>query len=144
MEKFLNLILYFLIAILFIGTMGIWLPVCIDYFSEEKIDKYSFLQNSATYFISIAVAGCLELTKSVIENINLKNKVGLVFLSVLVLLVSIALVVLAIVFSIKENFGVGIWIVSAGIILSWILWWLSNFQKGDVNPANALGGNIEE
>ncbi|MBW2938236.1 hypothetical protein KXJ69_08975 [Aureisphaera sp. CAU 1614] len=140
--KFWNTFLYFLIAILIIGTIGIWLPAILDNVNESEVDKFGLLQNCATYFITIIVAGCLELVIHFQNNAELKNKLGFTFLIILLIIISIATIV-GISFSIHyESYEISKWIVYIGVPVSWVLWWISNWKRNDMNPMDALGGSV--
>lgn len=142
MHKFINTLLYFIIAIFFIGTIGIWLPPILDHVNGGVFDKFDLLQNCATYFITIIVAGCLELIISIINNSKMVNKLGYIFLIIFLIIISIATIVV-ISFTIHyKNYDVSKWIVIIGMPVSWLLWWISNMKRKDMNPIDALGGQV--
>lgn len=133
-------ILYFIIAILGIGGMGVWLPYLVD----PKTDTKDFCQNGTTYFIAIIVSGCISLIAkvSLLNTLDPASKIFKILWYLFILLGSIFILVLNEIFMAdkqKEEWAVLITI--GGLLISYILWWAINNSKSNDNFA-ALGGTI--
>jgi hypothetical protein len=125
LEKNVNQLLYFVIAILIIGSIGIWLPPLL----EGKMDLKSFSINLTTFFTSIVVAGSMDFVLKSIDSDaeNLKSK----FLkSVGGLLATIGWIVLILVFlTINKWITIPLIMACLGTIVSLKLWWDNNLDN---------------
>jgi hypothetical protein len=141
-KSFANVFLYFIIAILLVGTIGVWLPVLINLANGDVVNEFDIYQNTATYFITILVAGCLELILNIIEKLedSAYNTKGYVLLLILLILISIALIV-TISFAISfENKAWSKVPAIFGVLFAWVIWWISNYDNDTIKATNALGG----
>lgn len=138
MHKFINLLLYFFIAVILIGSMGIWLPILLGFLNGDDCNMFTVVQNSTTYFISIAVSGCVQLTAQTLKG-NSRNKLGYILLFILIILIFIAFVVFNSIQTHRSVLDFTKWITSIGIIGAYILWWVSNSKDGGMNAIDALG-----
>lgn len=140
--KLANIFLYFLIAIIIVGTIGIWLPTLLQYFKNETISELDLLQNSVTYFITIIVAGCVDIILNVLRKSKHKNIPGVILLMILFILISIGLVIVSSITIINKNLNLSYWLVSFGVAIAWSFWWISNWNRSELDPNSALGGNV--
>jgi hypothetical protein len=141
-EKFGNLLLYFIIALIIFGTAGIWVPAVIDEFFTEVgysgITHKNLLQNTTTYFLSICVAASF-VRVATIQKSDATNKIGLVFIN----FAFFTLCVLAAIFNsitihLNEVFYAEI-VCVVGSLFSIFLWWKSNWGSDLMDPHNAFG-----
>ncbi|WP_405266416.1 hypothetical protein [Cellulophaga sp. Ld12] len=136
-EENLNQLIYFIIAILVVGSIGIWLPP----FLEGKMELKSFSINLTTFFTTIVVAGSMDfILKSIdSESQNLK----LQFLkSIAGLIASIGWIVLILVFlTLKEWEIVPLIMAIIGSIASLLLWWHNNLDNPIFNDKIRSEGN---
>ena len=139
-KKWVNLILYFIVAVLIIGSIGVWLPLILD---GRPIDKLNLYQNISTYYIAIFVAGCIDLILLSIQKVkDSNNPVGSVLFLILLLFLSVGSIVLV---SFLIHNGNEIWakrISIFGLFAAYIMWFWSNID-GSINSLNPLGGEIK-
>lgn len=134
---------YFWIAVVFIGSAGVWLPLVLSAALNEEIDITEIPMNLTTFYISIYFAGCVDgIFKAidVIENkYDVKSKLlNLVFL----ILFSLILVVSTVWLSVKDKFWIPLLLSLIGVGIGLKLWWDNNSE----NPtfADELRGEARE
>lgn len=47
-------------AVIFIGSIGSWLPIGVEALVDKKVTFHNILPNITTYFVSILLAGCID------------------------------------------------------------------------------------
>lgn len=142
MRNLVNNIIYFVLAILLIGSMGIWIPPIIEKVGTGNWDYFNALQNTSTYFITILVAGCIKLVARIVNHGKGKNPLGIILILLLIIVVAIGAVVgacFAIYF--KSQFWAEL-IAISGTLAAYTMWWISNWNDSDVTPISALGGEM--
>ena len=124
-EENLNQLLYFIIAILVVGSIGIWLPPLL----EGKMELKSFSINLTTFFTSIVVAGSMDfILKSIDSEAETLKLQFLKFIGGLI--ASIGWIVLILVFlTINRWLVTPLIMASIGAIASLILWWHNNLDN---------------
>lgn len=133
---------YFLLAIVIIGSAGIWLPIIIELMVEKTITFHNIPQNVTTYFISLAFAGCIDLFISKLRNITIEGIMNHFLNIIFLLLFSLSLVSLTIYFNIKKYDRLSLCLGIIGVLISYRIWWGSNTDNPNFSPNNAiLGGN---
>lgn len=140
--KLFNVILYFFIAIIIVGSIGIWLPALLQFFKNNSISNWDLFQNMVTYSTTIIVAGCIDIILSKIGDRKLENIRGVVLLMLFLIMTTFVIVIISTITIIEKNFEVSIWLCSIGVLLAWVLWWFSNWGRDDLKPSNALGGDF--
>lgn len=124
-EENINQLLYFIIAILVIGSIGIWLPPLL----EGKMDLKSFSINLTTFFTTIVVAGSMDFILKSIDS-DSKNLKFQFLKSIGGLITSIGWIVLILVFLIVNKWLVTPLIMACiGSIAALILWWHNNLDN---------------
>jgi hypothetical protein len=141
-EETKNKILYFIIAIFLIGSIGIWLPFVFDIISKREINFISLLQNITTYYIAIIVVSLTDITLNIIRSTKLSNKIGRILTMILFS------IIITIYFGFNCYFlwnrkGFVDYFVILGVLLSYILWWVSKQSSKNFKPESALGGETE-
>lgn len=118
---------YFWLAIIFIGTVGVWLPIILSAALGEDIAIEEIPINLTTFYIAIYFAGCVD---SIFKNIDLlENKYELktrLFTIVSLILFSIILIVSTIWLKIKSHFALPLILSIIGSIIGLRLWWQNN------------------
>ncbi|GGZ49007.1 hypothetical protein [Mesonia mobilis] len=119
---------YFWIAIILIGTIGIWLPCLIG----NGVKKSEIPILFTTYYISIYFSGCLD---SVINKIKFLQKpshseeiINRFLTIIFMIIVAIALVVATILLTANEYFFLAITTSVIGTLISLGLWWNNNWE----------------
>lgn len=123
---------YFWIAIICIGTVGIWLPFLLG--DEVGIKELPIL--FTTYYVSIYFSGCLDSVLSKIKNIQNSTKEELIknFLDVIGLIIlSIGLVVATALFNKEAYYYTALIISLIGTIIGLRLWWINNTDESTYN-----------
>lgn len=119
---------YFWIAIILIGTIGIWLPLLLG----ESITLKEIPMLFTTYYVSIYFSGCLDSVMNKIKEMKTSNQHELVsrFLDVIGLIIlSIALVVATILLNKSKYHEIAIAISLVGTIIALFLWWKNNTEN---------------
>ncbi|KJD36961.1 hypothetical protein PW52_00430 [Tamlana sedimentorum] len=120
---------YFWIAVVIIGTAGIWLPVLLSLLLGEPIQTDEIPINLTTFYISIYFAGCVD---TIFRNIDLlENKyelksklvsiIGLILLFILLIIATIWL-------KIEKHFVIPLILSLIGSLIGLKLWW-DNYQE---------------
>lgn len=137
-----NKILYFLIAIFLIGSIGIWLPFVFDVVSNKATNFFSVFQNITTYYIAIIVVSLTDITLDIIRNSKSSNKIGQILFMILISIIIIIYFGVNCYFLWNQN-SIVTYMVIIGVILSYLLWWISKQNSKSFKPESALGGDTE-
>lgn len=123
---------YFWIAIICIGTIGIWLPFILG----DKIGPKELPILFTTYYVSIYFSGCLDSVVSKIKNFQDSNREELIknFLDIIGLIIlSIALVVSTILLNKESYHKIALVLSLIGTLIGLRLWWVNNSDKPTFN-----------
>lgn len=139
----LNQFLYFLIAIVIIGSIGIWLPQLFYYVKSKEIDIPHLYQNLTTYYSAILAVGLTDILIHLVRNKDVTHKTTRVLLLVLFGLLAFTYFgyICYSVWIEKKN----LFLVSLiGLFMSYVIWWISMsnaelFKTASVDAA--LGGD---
>lgn len=137
-----NKILYFIIAIFLIGSIGIWLPFLFDVVSNKETNLFSVFQNITTYYIAIIVVSLTDITLNIIRNSKAYNKIGQILFMILISIIIIIYFGVNCYFLWKQNSIVNYFVI-IGVVLSYLLWWISKQNSKSFKPESALGGDTE-
>jgi cytochrome c biogenesis factor len=141
MKNFFNLILYFILAVVFFGGSGVWMPFVLDKISQKDFEIGYIYQNLSTYFIAIIAAGCIDLILITMNSSKLKNKIGIILAILILLFGSLVFVGLDFYWILNNETEKSTLAIIAGIFVAFLLWWISNWKSKHINPFNALGGD---
>ncbi len=136
----LNKLLYFLIAIVLIGSIGVWIPQVFYLIDEKPIELKILFQNLTTYYIAIIVVSCTDLALQIIRNISWTNKIGKILLLTLTGIISVILFTINC-YALWKNKPNAIYFIMIGVAVAYILWWISKKDSDTFNPEDALGGD---
>ncbi|WP_423128096.1 hypothetical protein [Gaoshiqia sp. Z1-71] len=143
MKNFINLLLYFILAVVFFGGSGIWMPLVLNKISNKVSEPGFIFQNISTYFIAIIAAGCIDLILITTNSTRIKNKIGLILLILIILFGSLFLIGIDFYWIMNDHLDKARYAFIIGIFLAYTLWWVSNWRSKHINPYNALGGKVE-
>ena len=138
--RYLGLFLYFLIAVAFFGSIGVWLPMTIDYFPEEILSKeaYNAIPNNLlTYYLSVFFVAIGDRMYKVIDDGSYVYKK--IELSVLVIcsILCCALTYYVFMRIQQQNFPAALGLCKLGALMSFIAWAYANRNDEKMNPNNA-------
>lgn len=115
---------YFLIAILIIGSIGVWLtPIVFGKFNPSK-----FSINLTTYYTSIVVAGCMDFILKKVDS-DSSNSKSQILKALFWLLIVIFWIWLTIELSSKNHIVLPLILSILGTLLSYSLWWHNNLDN---------------
>jgi hypothetical protein len=119
---------YFLIAIIGIGSMGIWLPFLMAYVVSKEIPLDTIPINLTTFYISIYFAGCVDYILARLGDMQSNTKS--VFLNMIALIIlSFALIISTVWMSINGKIVFPTLIAIVGTVIALILWWKNNTEN---------------
>lgn len=133
---------YFLIAVVIIGSIGIWLPIGLEALIEKKVTFHNVPSNVITYFVSLLFAGSIDYFLGKIRQLNIDGLISVFFNLIFIALLGLGLVVGAIILNIFKLDGWSLFLGVIGILVSYKIWWIANDNNPNFRVANAeLGGN---
>ena len=133
---------YFILAILLVGSMGVWVPALHDYDEHNTMIWHSIPLNLGTYYIAMLFGGSIEHFLSKYRRIDLDG-VGPLFLNILwVLVLSVgSFLFLNRCYNKGDDFT-ALFIGIVGTVGAWIMWWTANEDNPNFASRNAeTGGN---
>lgn len=135
---------YFIIAVIIIGSTGVWLPIGLELIINKKAILHNIPQNLTTYFISLLFAGSIDFLLGKIRKIGIDGFASL-FLNILFLFfVGAILVGGAILTNIYKYDTVSLVIGFIGVLISYRIWWLANTDNPNFSTdTTILGGEPE-
>ena len=134
---------YFLVAILLIGSVGVWLPIGLELLIEKKVTLHNIPPNVTTYFVSLLFAGCIDFLLGKIRNLNV-NGLASVFLNIILIgLLGIGIVLGSIILNIYRYDKLSLFISFLGVLISYRIWWIANDGNPNfINSSAPLGGDV--
>jgi predicted neutral ceramidase superfamily lipid hydrolase len=135
---------YFIIAVVIIGSTGIWLPIGLEFLINKKITFHNIPPNLTTYFVSLLFAGSIDYLLGKIRNISIEGFASL-FLNIISLLgIGLILVGGAIISNIYDYDFISFLIGVIGVFVSYRVWWLANIDNPNFSTGTPiLGGEPE-
>lgn len=132
---------YFLLAVVLIGSIGIWLPILIECIFLKRITFTSIPQNVITYFITILFAGSIDYFFSQLKKLKIDG-IASVFLDLIgLLLLSLAIVLIGVFLSIYNESTWSLIVGLIGVSIAYRVWWLANIDNPNFypKPSSSLG-----
>lgn len=119
---------YFLIAIVVVGSIGVWLPVVLSIALKKDIQLQELPVNLTTFYVSIYFGGCVD---SILKLIDTKKENGKSIILNLVglILISFFLVIATIWLNIENQLVLAIILASLGTFIALKLWWVNNVDN---------------
>jgi membrane protease YdiL (CAAX protease family) len=141
--RFFTILFYFLLAIVFMSSIGVSLPYIFDNMNNDVNIIKNLNQNIITYFIAILVAASLDIFLNLIDkNASYKK---LVMLILVIINIGATVGISFVLYKNSKNELTDIsYYAIAGIILSYMMWWFANYKNPNFDVTNAnstLGGN---
>ena len=145
MEKKINKILYFVLAIIVFSSLGVVLPLAFDYFKNDSLTSMSLNvipNNLITYGLAIFFVASIDRIIQFIDDKNYKHKKIEVLIIVLIVLIEITLLY----FTFQKLHHSDL--TCAGILalclclLGYVMWWIANRKDTKTDPLSAIGGKI--
>ena len=132
---------YFLLAVLFIGTIGIWGPIVTEIIDKGKVDSHNVPPNMITYYIAIIFTSSIDFFLVLLKK-EQRDTLPRDFINVLTLiLLAFGSALLGTFLHLKKYDFCAYFIGSIGILVSWRVWWIVNVNndsfKEDIKPSNA-------
>ena len=119
---------YFTIAVVGIGSMGVWLPFLMAYVVSKDIPLDSIPVNLTTFYISIYFAGCVDYILAKFDDTNSNGKSA--FMNALGLIIfAFALIIATVWMSINGKILLPTVISAIGTIIALVLWWNNNNEN---------------
>jgi hypothetical protein len=134
---------YFLLAVVLIGSIGVWLPILVERIFLGKITISSIPQNIITYFITILFAGSIDYFFSQLKKLKLDG-IASVFLDLIgLLLLSLAVVLVGVFLSVYNYTAWAILIGLFGVAVAYRIWWIANIDNPNFypKPESSLGND---
>ncbi|HWZ23181.1 MAG TPA: hypothetical protein VNW06_11035 [Cytophagaceae bacterium] len=136
--RILTAILYFLLAIVLLASLGVLLSYLFEGATHSAITLY---QNIIIYYIAIFSSAALDMFLKITDNVEdpaRKTKIlSLILLCIIVLGGSGYLLYL----NLCSNCGhILEWLIG-GVTVSYIMWWLTHYDDDAFSPTSTLGGN---
>lgn len=141
----LNQVLYFIIAVIIFSSIGVWLPLLIDFFNYNSVSDKTIviIPNSIiSYSLSIFTIGLIDRILFMVDMQMYRHKKLEILVSVIVIIL-VSIFVFETFRALKNNLvdNAIIYSVIASLI-SYITWWIANYKGTKVNPVDSLGGEV--
>jgi hypothetical protein len=129
-------ILYFILAIVVLASLGVTIPFFQDIISNDSNAIQNLNNNLTTYYVAIFVTSSLDIIIKLFDDSDNRRKPFFLFITFF------NIVVLGISGSLLVNKSTEISkLVIIGVILSYIMWWGSNFNNPNLKASSSFGGN---
>jgi len=134
---------YFLLAVVIIGSIGIWLPILIEQIFLKQITVSSIPQNLITYFITILFAGSIDYFFSQLNKLKVDG-IASIFLDLIgLLLLSLGIVFVGVFLSVYQHIFWALLVGLTGVLIAYRIWWLANVDNPNFypKPVSSLGND---
>lgn len=139
-----DIVLYFVLTMIIVSSIGVWLPFAIDFFAGSFKDETarSFPGNLLTYYLGIFTIATIDRMLRIFELDNYSHKKS-EFLVLAFVILTVGFLTFMVFKNIHHNdYGAAwVWCI-APTVIAYIMWWISKWHTIESNPTNALGGNI--
>jgi hypothetical protein len=142
--KFLTVLLYFFLAIVFLASIGVSLPYVFDkLYNEPNITK-NLNQNLVTYFIAILVSASLDYIMRLVDDKVSYKKVA--FLCVCLFNFIIFLMTAYILYENTQASANKVsYLTILGVFLAYATWWFVNYNNSTFDyKTGAMGGDTNK
>ena len=119
---------YFWIAIVIIGTIGIWLPIIFELAGGEPVTWFNLPLTFTTYYIAIYFSGCVDSMLKLFDEVVEEPKSKLLNF-IFMILVSIALLIFTIWLNLNDKFILPLMLSLMGTVIALKLWWENNEEN---------------
>lgn len=148
-EKIKNIfitLIYFIITIAFLGSIGVWLPVFLDDYNLNYISNETFsaiASNTITYSLSIFLVSIIDRILRLFINTSPYHNNVLEFFSILILVIITAFTVYLTLKDIKQSLYISaIWKSLIVTMIAWLYWLYVKFISNRGNSFDSIGGQM--
>lgn len=119
---------YFLIAIILVGSIGVWLPILLGIGLNKDFQLQEIPINLTTFYVSIYFGGCID---SILKLIDSKHENGksTALNHIALILLSIALITATIWLNIVGSSLIALGLALFGTFIALKLWWKNNVDN---------------
>lgn len=119
---------YFLIAIILVGSIGVWLPVILSIGLKKPLQLQEIPINLTTFYVSIYFGGCVETILRLLDT-KKENGKSIVLNLVGLILIAIFLVMATVWLNIEGWFWIALILAVMGTVIALKLWWDNNVDN---------------
>lgn len=120
---------YFWIAIVCVGSIGIWLPFLLAIPLKQTVDVNTIAINLTTFYVSIYFSGCIDFMLKQIDNIEHSNTKSKLLNIIFLILLFIGLIISTIWLSVLKYVTLPIILSGIGSVIALRLWWITNLDN---------------
>lgn len=120
---------YFWIAIVCVGSIGVWLPFLLAIPLNQTVDINTIAINLTTFYVSIYFSGCIDFMLKQIDNIEHPNKKSNLLNIIFLIILFIGLIISTIWLSVLKHVTLPIILSVIGCIIALRLWWITNLDN---------------
>jgi hypothetical protein len=127
---------YFLIAIIGMGTCGIWFPFILSMY-VGNLEYHDATPNIITYFISIMFTGSIDYGLRIIKAINNKeySKItNILYNTITIIPITFFYTWVVVHQQLNHNYKLAFTLATIGAIISWGFWWFLNKDNPNIDP----------
>ncbi len=133
---------YFLVAVVLIGSIGIWLPIGLEALVSKKVTLHNIPSNITTYFVSLLFAGCIDYFLNQIQTLNPVGATKVFFKVIGIGILGFVLVTGAVLLNVYNWDYCALLLGGIGTVIAYRVWWIANVGNPAFHPGDApLGGN---
>lgn len=147
MRKFLNKILYFLIVVVFLQSIGVIIPIAVDFFKHEGFSGLStsiVSYNILTYSASIFLASLVKRVLVFVDDEKYIHKKLEILILIIVSIMQSGLIFYAYYNIYYKDYDAAIFYSLIIMVLAWVMWWIASQKDTITDPYSAIGGKFEE
>lgn len=132
---------YFIAAVVVMGSIGVWLPIGIEYVVDKHFNYHSIPQNITTYFVSLLFAGSIDLFIKKLKRIQTHGIINEFLNLIFIFLGSSVVIIGSIILNVWRLDNWALFLAIIGTLGSYRIWWLANDDNPNfVNVNETLGG----
>jgi hypothetical protein len=135
--------LYFVIAIVIFGSIGVTIPYVLDDINNEENIIQNLNQNLITYYIAIFLTTSIDYFMKLIDETGNKKKIKLLIL-VLLNIIIISFTIYRMYKNSKYKIDYIPFISIMCLIITYVGWWIANYKNPSLDPNNSFGGSTNK
>lgn len=139
--KLINQLLYFVFTIIILGSVGVWLPLAIDFFPTNTLSPESyttFPSNLLTYYLSIFFIALVDRVIYIVKEDDYKHKITEVLIFGFIALACFGLTYFAFSKIYQKQYDSAFSYCFWATMLSFIVWWVANRKDEKMTPGDAV------
>jgi hypothetical protein len=135
--------LYFIIAIVIFGSIGVTIPYILDDIHGEKNILSNLNQNLITYYIAIFLTTSIDYFMKLVDESGNRKKMKLLILVLLNILI-ISLTIYSMYKNAKYKFDYVSLISIICLLITYTVWWIANYKNPTLDPNDSFGGSTSK